>query len=185
MASTIIKDAEHRMKGAVEATRKELQNIRTGRANAGILDSVLVNAYGGEMPVNQVATISIPEARQILITPFDRSLTHEIEKAISKSDIGLTPNSDGQVIRLNIPPMTEERRKQMVKQTHAEVEQGRIAVRNVRRDANDHLAKAEKAKELSEDELKREQAEVQKITDKYIAELDQVQKAKEAELMEV
>lgn len=185
MASTIIKDAEHRMKGAVEATRKELQNIRTGRANAGILDSVLVNAYGGEMPVNQVATISIPEARQILITPFDRSLIHEIEKAISKSDVGLTPNSDGQAIRLNIPPMTEERRKQMVKQTHAEVEQGRISIRNVRRDANDHLQKAEKAKEISEDELKREQAEVQKITDKYIAELDQVQKSKEAELMEV
>lgn len=185
MASTIINDAEHRMKGAVEATRKELQNIRTGRANAGILEHVLVNAYGAEMPVNQVATISIPEARQILITPFDRSLIHEIEKAISKSDIGLTPNSDGQVIRLNIPPMTEERRKQMVKQTHAEVEQGRISVRNVRRDANDQLQKAEKAKELSEDELKREQADVQKLTDKHIAELDQVQKTKEAELMEV
>jgi ribosome recycling factor len=185
MASTIIKDAEHRMKGAVEATRKELQNIRTGRANPGILDNVVVNAYGAEMPVNQVATISIPEARQLVISPFDRSLIQEIEKAISKSDIGLTPNSDGQVIRLNIPPMTEERRKQMVKQTHTEVEQGRVAIRNVRRDANDHLQKAEKAHEISEDELKREQAEVQKTTDKYIAELDQVQKAKEAELMEV
>jgi len=185
MPSSILKDAEHRMKGAVEATRKELQNIRTGRANAGILDSVMVSAYGGEMPVNQVATISVPEARQLLISPFDRSLIGAIEKAISKSDIGLTPNNDGQVIRLNIPPMTEERRKQMVKQTHGEVEQGRVSIRNVRRDANDHLQKAEKAKEISEDELKREQAEVQKLTDKYIGELDQVQKAKEAELMEV
>jgi ribosome recycling factor len=185
MASTIIKDAEHRMKGAVESTRKELQNIRTGRANAGILDGILVSAYGAEMPINQVANIAIPEARQLLISPFDRTMLPAIEKAISKSDIGLTPNSDGQVIRLNIPPMTEERRKQMVKQTHAEVEQGRIAIRNVRRDANDHLQKAEKAKEISEDDLKREQAEVQKTTDKYISELDQVQKSKEAELMEV
>lgn len=185
MPNTTIKDAEQRMKGALEVTRKELQNIRTGRANPAILDSVLVNAYGTEMPVNQVANISVPEPRQLLITPFDRSVLPSIEKAILKSDLGLNPNSDGQAIRLNIPTMTEERRKQMVKQTHQEIEQGKIAVRNVRRDANDHLQKSEKAREISEDELKRYQADVQKVTDKYIAELDQMQKVKEAELMEV
>lgn len=185
MPNDIVKDAEHRMQQAVEATNKELRNIRTGRANAGILEHVSVHAYGTEMPVNQVANIGIPEARQILITPFDRNMLPAIEKAILKSDLGLNPNSDGTCIRLNIPPMTEERRKQMVKQTHTEVEHGRIAIRNVRRDANEHLNKTEKAHEISEDELKRLQAEVQKITDKYIAEMDHVQKAKEAELMEV
>jgi ribosome recycling factor len=185
MPNDIVKDAEHRMKQAVEAIAKELRNIRTGRANAGILDHVTVHAYGADMPINQVANISIPEARQILISPFDRNVCPAIEKAILKSDLGLNPNSDGIVIRLNIPPMTEDRRKQMVKQTHAEVEHGRVAIRNVRRDANEHLQKTEKAHEISEDELKRLQVEVQKTTDKYIAELDQVQKSKEAELMEV
>jgi ribosome recycling factor len=185
MSKDILQDAEHRMKQAVEATRKELTNIRTGRANAGILDHVMVSAYGAEMPVNQVATISIPEPRQILITPFDRNTLGAIEKAILKSDLGLNPNNDGIGIRLNIPAMTEERRKEMVKKTHAEVEHGRVAVRNVRRDANEHLQRKQKAHELSEDELKRAQEQVQKLTDKYIAELDQVQKAKEAELMEV
>lgn len=185
MPNDIVKDAEHRMQQAVEATSKELRNIRTGRANAGILEHVMVHAYGADMPVNQVANIGIPEARQILITPFDRNVLPAIEKAILKSDLGLNPNSDGMCIRLNIPPMTEERRKQMVKQTHTEVEHGRVAIRNVRRDANEHLQKTEKAHDISEDELKRLQAEVQKITDKYIAEMDHVQKAKEAELMEV
>jgi ribosome recycling factor len=185
MAKDILQDAEHRMKQAVEATRRELQNIRTGRANVGILDHVMVSAYGTDMPVNQVATISIPEPRQILITPFDRNTLPAIEKAIHKSDLGLNPNSDGTSIRLNIPPMTEERRKQMVKQTHAEVEHGRVAIRNVRRDANDHLQRKQKAHEMSEDELKRAQDQVQKLTDKYVGELDEVQKTKEAELMEV
>ncbi|HEY3266845.1 MAG TPA: ribosome recycling factor [Armatimonadota bacterium] len=185
MANQIITDAENRMKYTVEATRKELQNIRTGRANAGILEHVMVSAYGADMPVNQVAQISIPEARQLVITPFDRSVLPAIEKAILKSDLGMNPNSDGICIRLNIPAMTEERRKQMVKQTHTEVEHGRVAVRNVRRDANEHLLKANKAHEISEDELKRLQADVQRLTDKYITELDGVQKTKEAELMEV
>lgn len=185
MPNDIVKDAEHRMKQAVEATSKELRNIRTGRANAGILEHVTVNAYGAEMPVNQVANIAVPEARQLLITPFDRNMLPALEKAILKSDLGLNPNSDGTCIRLNIPPMTEERRRQMVKQTHQEVEHGRVAIRNVRRDANEHLQKSQKAHEMSEDELKRLQVEVQKLTDKYIAELDQVQKSKETELMEV
>lgn len=185
MSHPTVKDADQRMKGALEATRKELQHIRTGRANPGILENVMVNAYGAEMPVNQVASISVPEPRQLLITPFDRTMCPAIEKAILKSDLGLNPSSDGQVIRLNIPAMTEERRKQMVKQTHQEVEHGKIAVRNVRRDANDHLQKSEKAREIGEDELKRLQAEVQKVTDKHIGDLDQMQKAKEAELMEV
>lgn len=185
MAKEIMQDAEHRMKQAVEAVRKELANIRTGRANAGILDHVLVSAYGADMPVNQVATITIPEPRQILITPFDRNVLSAIEKAILKSDLGLNPNNDGTGIRLNIPQMTEERRKQMVKQTHQEVEHGRVAVRNVRRDANEHLQKKEKAHEISEDELKRALEQVQKITDKYIQEMDSIQKTKEAELMEI
>jgi ribosome recycling factor len=185
MPNDTVKDAEHRMQQAVEATTKELRNIRTGRANAGILDHITVNAYGTDMPINQVASISIPEARQILITPFDRNVMPSIEKAILKSDLGLNPNSDGTCIRLNIPAMTEDRRKQMVKQTHQEVEHGRVAIRNVRRDANEHLQKSEKAHEISEDELKRLQAEIQKPTDRFIAEMDQVQKTKEAELMEV
>jgi ribosome recycling factor len=185
MPKDTLSDAEHRMKQAIEATRKELANIRTGRANAGILDHVLVSAYGAELPVNQVATISIPEPRQILITPFDRNSLGAIEKSILKSDLGLNPNNDGIAIRLIIPQMTEERRKEMVKKTHQEVEHGRVAVRNVRRDANEHLQRQQKAHEMSEDELKRAQDQVQKLTDKFIAELDQVQKNKEAELMEV
>jgi ribosome recycling factor len=185
MPKDILQDAEHRMKQAIEATRKELNNIRTGRANVGILDHVMVSAYGAEMPVNQVATITIPEPRQILISPFDRNTLGAIEKAIQKSDLGLNPNNDGIGIRLNIPPMTEERRKEMVKKTHQEVEHGRVAVRNVRRDANEHLQRKQKAHEMSEDELKRAQEQVQKLTDRCVAELDQVQKAKEAELMEV
>jgi len=185
MSNPILKDADQRMKGAVEATRKELMNIRTGRANPGILEHVMVNAYGTEMPVNQVANVSVPEPRQLLISPFDRSVLPAIEKAILKSDLGINPSSDGIVIRLNIPAMTEERRKQMVKQTHQEVEHGKVAVRNVRRDANEHLQRSQKAHEISEDDLKRLQVEVQKSTDKYIAELDQLQKNKEAELMEV
>lgn len=185
MPKEILDDAERRMKSAVESTRKELANIRTGRANVGLLDHVMVSAYGAELPVNQTATISIPEPRQILITPFDRSQLGAIEKAILKSDLNLNPNNDGNAIRLNIPPMTEERRKQMVKQTHAEIEQGRIAIRNVRRDANEQLQKKEKARAISEDECKRSQEQVQKLTDKYIYELDEIQKHKEAELMEV
>lgn len=186
MANQILNDAEHRMKQTIDAARKELQTIRTGRANPSILDNVLVHAYGSDLPVNQVATVSVPEPRQILITPFDRGQLGAIEKAIQKSDLGLTPNNDGIGIRLNIPTMTEERRKQMVKQTHQIMEQhGRVAIRNVRGDARKHLERSQKAHEISEDELKRLEAELQKLTDKYIAELDQVQKTKEAELMEV
>lgn len=185
MSKEILDDAERRMKSAVESTRKELANIRTGRANVGLLDHVMVSAYGAELPVNQTATISIPEPRQILITPFDRSQLGAIEKAILKSDLNLNPNNDGNAIRLNIPPMTEERRKQMVKQTHTEIEHGRVAIRNVRRDANEHLQKEEKSHAISEDECKRSQEQVQKLTDKYIHELDEIQKHKEAELMEI
>ncbi len=185
MSQEIIKDAERRMAQAIEATQRDLATIRTGRANAGILDHVMVSAYGAEMPVNQVATITIPESRQILITPFDKSVMPAIEKGIQKSDLGLNPNNDGNSIRLNIPPMTEDRRKEFVKQTHGFIEQGRVSIRNVRRDANDQLQKARKANDLSEDEQKREQEQIQKLTDRYVADLDEIQKAKEAELMEV
>ncbi|MBS1721808.1 MAG: ribosome recycling factor [Armatimonadetes bacterium] len=183
-AQEIVKDAENRMKHAVEVTAHDFQRIRTGRASPIILEAVTVDYYGTETPVSQCANVTIPEPRQILITPYDKSMLGAIEKAILKSDVGLTPNNDGQNIRLNLPPMTEERRKELIKQVHHRAEEGCVAVRNVRRDALHHLV-ALKNKEISEDELKGLEKKVQDLTDRFVNEVHDVQKKKDAELMEI
>jgi ribosome recycling factor len=184
-ADQILKDAENRMKHAIEAMVHDFSSYRTGRAAPSILERVHVDYYGTETPISQIANISTPEPRQLLIQPYDKSSIPAIERAILKSDLGMNPINDGTGIRLNFPPMTEDRRKDMVKQVNARSEHGVIAIRNVRRDANEHLKAAQKNKELSEDELKQWEAKVQKLTDKYIAEVHDLQKKKDAELMEV
>ncbi len=185
MTKEVIKDAEERMKKAVEVFRQDLAGMRAGRATPALLDKVRVDAYGSPVPVNNVATIEVPDPRTLVIKPWDRSLIKAIEKAINVSDLGLNPTNDGQVIRLSIPPMTEERRREMVKAVNKRTEEQRVAIRNIRRDANDQIKKMEKDKTISEDEAKRAQDEVQKLTDKYIKEIDQIMAAKEKEIMEV
>lgn len=185
MSEQILKDTEGRMNGAVDSLRHELNTIRTGRASPAILDRVVVEYYGQEMPINQVGSVSVPDARSLMITPWDKAALGAIEKALLRSDVGITPNNDGVNIRLNIPPLTEQRRKELIKQVHKMVEEHKVSVRNVRRDANEHLKRAEKAGEISEDENRRYQERIQKITDKFVAELDKVQAAKEEELLEV
>ncbi len=181
----ILQDADKRMRHAIEVMLHDFSTIRTGRANPAVLERVHVDYYGTETPINQVANVSIPEPRQLMITPYDKSMIAVIEKAIMKSDLGITPNSDGQNIRLVFPQMTEERRKELVKQVNARSEQACVAIRNVRRDANEHLKAAEKRKEMSEDDLKGKEAVIQKYTDKFIAEVHEHQKKKDAELMEI
>ncbi len=181
----ILQDAEHRMKHAIEAMIHDFSTYRTGRANAAVLERVHVEYYGVETPVNQLATISVPEPRQLLITPYDKSSIPAIERAIMKSDLGINPINDGQGLRLNFPQMNEERRKEMVKQVNNRSEQACVAIRNVRRDAIEHLKATEKKKEIGEDELKSNEAKIQKFTDKFIAEVHELQKKKDAELMEV
>jgi ribosome recycling factor len=179
--SEILSDAESRMKKSVEAASHDFQTLRTGRATPALLDSLRVDYYGQQMPVNQLGTVNVPEARVLIIEPWDRAALQAIEKAISSSQLGLAPNNDGTRIRLNIPPLTEERRKEMVKQLRQKSEAGRISLRNIRRDANDSLKKDE---EVTEDEAKRAEKDVQKLLDKYIAELDSLEKSKEEELLE-
>jgi len=181
----ILKDVEHRMEKAVEAAQHDFSTIRTGRANPVLLDRILVDYYGNQMHVNQLATITAPEPRLLVIAPWDKNALQAIEKAILASDLGLTPASDGNVIRLQIPYLTEERRREMIKVLHRKSEDAKIAVRNVRRDANEHLKDLEKKHEISEDECKRTQDQVQKLTDRYIEQIDKLQRAKEQELMEV
>jgi ribosome recycling factor len=173
------------MDKTVENTRHEFTTIRTGRASAALLERVQVSAYGTKMPINQVATISVPEPRLLTITPFDKSIMRDIEKSILESDLGLTPNNDGQVIRLPIPELTEERRKELVKQVRQLAEEGRVAARNVRRDAIHHLKDAEKNGETGADDVHRAEDRLQKVTDEHIAAIDSALKAKEAEIMEV
>jgi ribosome recycling factor len=178
-------DLEKKMKASLDAFRKELNSIRTGRASLSILDSISVPYYGVPTPLNQVATLSVPESRLITIQPWDSSIMSEVEKAILKSDLGLTPTSDGRVIKIPIPPLTEERRKQLVRLVKKLGEDCKVAVRNIRRDGNDELKILEKDKKISEDELRRAQDQVQKLTDRYIAMADQVSAQKEKEVMEV
>ncbi len=185
MKHEIVKDAEKRMAKSVEATREELAKIRTGKASPAMLDPVRVEAYGSSMPLNQVATISTPEARLIVIQPWDKGLIGEIEKAILKADLGFNPSNDGQVIRVPIPPLNEERRQEYVRICRKITEEGRVAVRNIRRDANDHIKKLEKNHEISEDEAHRLLDQIQEITDQHIKQLDEIMKHKEAEIMEV
>ena len=181
----IVKDAEHRMKSAIEAMMHDFQTYRTGRANPMVLERVHVDYYGVDTPVTQVANVSIPEPRQLMITPYDKSSLAAIERAIMKSDLGINPSNDGQNIRLNFPQMTEDKRKELVKMVNARAENACVAVRNVRRDAIEHLKAAEKKKEISEDDLKRLEDRVQKLTDKFVAEAHELQKRKDTELMEV
>lgn len=181
----LVKDADSRMKKAIEATRHDLQAIRTGRANPALLERVEVDAYGSKMPLPQVASVTAPEPRMLVISPWDRGTLPAIERAIMKSDLGLNPSSDGSVVRLVIPQLTEESRKNLIKQVHKRVEEGKVAIRNVRRDAIEHLRTMKKSGEIGEDEEKRTEGEVQKLTDRHVHELDSVQKSKEEELMEV
>lgn len=181
----VLKDAEHRMKAAVEATAHDFQRIRTGRATPQLLEKVMVDYYGTDTPITQVANISVPEPRQLLIQPYEKSMTPLIEKAIMKSDLGITPNNDGTGIRLNFPQMTEDRRKDLIKQVHHRSEEGCVAVRNVRRDANEKCKAALKAKTISEDDEKHFEKQIQTLTDKYVAEVHEIQKKKDAELMEI
>jgi ribosome recycling factor len=187
MIPELLKETEERMKKSIEAMRHEFTLIRTGRANPAILEHVLVEAYGSTLPINQVAAVTVPDPRQLLITPFDRSLLGAIEKGILKSDVNINPNNDGTGIRLNIPALNEERRKELIKQVHKKAEDGRVAVRNIRHDAVKKLQTQKKAKEnpLSEDDERRGEEQVKKLVDKYIAEIDHFTKAKEAEMLEV
>jgi ribosome recycling factor len=184
-ANDTINDAENRMKSAIEAMIQDFASYRTGRASPAILDRIHVEYYGTETPISQIANISIPEPRQLIIQPYEKNMTVVIERAIMKSDIGVNPVNDGSGIRLNFPAMTEDRRKDMVKQVHSRTEQGRIAIRNVRRDANDTIKGMEKKKEISEDDVRGHEARIQKITDTYIAKADDLGKKKEEELMQV
>ncbi|MFQ6113273.1 MAG: ribosome recycling factor [bacterium] len=181
----IQKDAEERMQKAVDNTRIELTKIRTGKASPALLDTIRVSYYGSTVPLKQVASISTPEARLLTIQPWEKSLIGEIEKAILKSDLGLNPVNDGTLIRLPIPQLTEERRRDLVRLCNKLGEEGRIAIRNIRRDANEQLKKKEKNHEISEDQYHTAVDEVQRITDKYIKHIDELLKNKEAEIMEV
>ena len=180
--SDALREAEAHMKKSVEAAQHDFATLRTGRANPTLLDSLKVEYYGQTMPINQLGTVTAPEARTLVIQPWDRGSLSAIEKAIQKSDLGLTPNNDGTIIRLQIPPLTEERRKDFVKQLHQKAEAGRVAARNVRRNTLEHL---KREATFTDDEIKRAEKDVQKLLDKYIAEIDSLQKAKEAELLEV
>ena len=178
-------EAEQKMKKTVDATQQDFATIRTGRANPSLLDGISVDYFGSPMPINQLASISVPESRQLVITPYDRSTVAAIEKAIKQSDININPVNDGSSVRLSIPPLTEERRKEFVKVLGKKAEEGRVSIRKVRQNANDQGKALVKKGEASEDESKRAQDALQKLTDRYVAEIDRIAKAKEAELMEV
>lgn len=181
---TILTETQQHMKKAVEHVQQQLAKVRTGRASVSLLDSVKVEYYGEPTPVSQVGSISTPDARSILIQPWDRTTLNLIEKAILAANIGITPQSDGQVIRISVPPLTEERRKEIVKMCKKIAEEGKLAVRNVRRDAIEELKKAEKTEHFSEDDRKRGEEEVQKHTDRFVKDIDTVLAAKEKEVME-
>ena len=185
MSSEQLSAAEHKMVRAVEILERDLQSIRTGRASTSLVERLVVEAYGTPTPLNSLAGISVPESHQIVIQPWDRGVLTAIEKAIIKSDIGLVPNVDGTVVRLNIPPLTEERRKDLVKQIHKRMEEARVEIRNLRRETADHLKKEEHDGKLGTDEARRELEQLQRITDKHIADVDHVGAAKEQEIMEV
>lgn len=182
---TLVKDAERRMHGAIEALHGEFRTLRTGRASLSILDGVMVPYYGTDTPLNQVASLAVPEPSLITAQPWDKSLIPAIEKAIRSAELGLNPGSDGKVVRIPIPPLTEERRKELVKKAHQMAEEARTAIRQVRRDVNDKLKKSEKEHQLSQDDEKRLLDEVQKLTDKFIEEVANNLKHKEKEIMEV
>ncbi|AEV28487.1 ribosome recycling factor [Sphaerochaeta pleomorpha str. Grapes] len=181
----VLDNCENKMMKSLESLSKDFSSLRTGRASASLLDKIRVDYYGDETPINQVATISVPEARMIVIQPWDKSLLPAIEKAILKSDLGLPPNNDGKLLRLNFPPLNEDRRKQLVKSAKANAEQARVAIRNVRREAMDELKKMQKSSDISEDEQKEGEAKIQKMTDSYIAQVSSLADEKEKEIMEI
>ncbi len=185
MTKDVLNTARSSMDKAIDALKKDLTRVRTGRASVALLDDIRIDYYGTPTPLNQVGTLTVPEPRLITIQPWEKKLISEIEKAILKSDLGLNPTSDGVVVRLAIPPLTEERRKDMVKLVKRMAEDTKIAIRNVRRDANEALKKMEKDKEISEDELKRAEKEVQEITDQFVKKTDEVVVHKEKEIMEI
>jgi ribosome recycling factor len=185
MVDDLFGDAERRMQKAIDVLRQDLAAIRTGRASSALVDRITVDYYGTPTPVSQVATISVPDARLLVIQPWDRKMLVDIEKAIQKSDLGINPSNDGQVIRLAIPPLNEERRRDMVKTLHKKLDEHKVAIRNIRRDAHDKLRDREKKKEISEDELKRSTERLQKLTDRFIEEMDKIGKSKELEILEV
>ncbi|NLG82131.1 MAG: ribosome recycling factor [Bacilli bacterium] len=185
MPETILLDAEERMEKAVEALKNELSKIRTGRASAKLLEHISVDYYGAPTPIPQMASISVPEARMLVIKPYDRSMLKEVEKAILASNLGITPTNDGQVVRIVFPPLTEERRKELAKLVSKHGEDAKVAVRNVRRDANEQLKKLEKDKVISEDDLKGYMEDVQKLTDEYIEKIEKVVKEKEQDILTI
>ena len=185
MVQEQITDAKSRMHKAIEALRHELMTVRTGRASTGLVEHLKVEYYGTPTPLQQLATISTPDAKLIVITPYDKTALGAVEKAIQKSDLGLTPSNDGNVVRLSIPPLTEERRKELAKHIRKRVEEARVAVRNVRRDVHDHLRKLEHEHSISQDDLKRSETDLQKLTDEQVAQVDSIGEEKEQEVLTV
>jgi ribosome recycling factor len=179
------KSTRERMDGAIESLKRDYASVRTGRANISILDGITVDYYGTQTPVNQIASLSVPEPRLITIQPWEQKMIPVIEKAILQSNLGLNPSNDGKIIRIAIPQLTEERRKELVKHVRKRAEEARVAIRNIRRDANDELKRLKKDQHVSEDEVKREIEEIQKITDQYISKVEEVLGHKEKEIMEV
>ena len=185
MLKEMLQELDSKMEKVLESLRRDYLTLRAGRANPSLLDRVMVDYYGTPTPINQTANISCPEPRLILVQPWDKGMIPAIEKAIMKSDLGLNPNNDGMVLRIAIPPLTEDRRKELVKQCRKKAEDAKIAARNIRRDANDAIKALEKAKDVSEDEIKRGLDDAQKSTDKFIQKIDEVMNQKEKEIMEV
>jgi ribosome recycling factor len=185
MIKEIVADCELRMNKSVEKLRVELTHIRTGKASVGLVEPIKVEVYGSEMPITQVASLSTPDAKTIVIQPWDKTALSPIEKAIQKSDLGLNPMSDGTLIRLTIPPLTEDRRRELVKQVKKYVEEAKVAIRNVRRDANEHIKGMEKKHEVSEDESRKAVDRIQETTDKHIKDMDHLFELKEKEILEV
>jgi ribosome recycling factor len=185
MPKQVVSATKDRMLKAIQSYSRELASIRAGRASASLLDRITIDYYGAPTPVNQMAGISTPEARLLVIQPYDKSILGDIEKAILKSDLGLNPSNDGQVIRLAIPQLTEERRKELVKLVKKESEEAKVAIRNIRRDGNDYLKKLEKNGEITEDQLRGYSDDIQKLTDEHISKIDQITKDKEKEILEV
>lgn len=185
MPQSVLKDMEDRMNKAIATLKKDLTSLRAGRANPAMLDRVLVDYYGSPTPISQLANISVPEPRMLIIQPWDKAALKEIDRALQQSDLGISPSNDGVVIRLVIPPLTEERRKDLVKLAGKSGEDSKVAIRNIRRDANDDIKKLEKAATISEDESRRHQESIQKTTDKFIAEVDKIVKDKEKDILEV
>ncbi len=185
MANDVLDALKSDMEKVVSFLRKEYDRVRTGRASLSLLDGIRVNYYGSPTPLNQVATVSVPEPRLITIQPWDKGVLGEIEKAIQKSELGLTPMTDGKVVRIAIPPLTEERRKELVKLVRKMAEERKVDLRNHRRDANEMIKELKKDKEITEDELFRQQEEVQKVTDQYVKKLDEILKDKETEILEI